>query len=232
MHNDDNAPIWKSSPIVSGLEIVFRKLQASSPATLWLRSREAMHTLPDSERVAATRRRARRIDLYVISWIMLEVALYVVASHVDTTAVRVVIGAVATIRIVDIVQTAVNVTLFSSLRSGKRHEVANPERMVIGLGLNFLEAIACFGCLYLVSGRISEVSGPFDALYFSTVTQTTLGYGDILATGWARALVVAQVLFGVFFGLLMFARMLSLLAPVGTTEALVRQRSNDASDEP
>lgn len=67
--------------------------------------------------------------------------------------------------------------------------------------LLFLTLFA-FSSLYLavnqVSGEFNGLSTRLDAFYFTVVTLSTVGYGDITATGqWARALVSLQILLDV-----------------------------------
>lgn len=51
-----------------------------------------------------------------------------------------------------------------------------------------------------VEGELVGIATRIDALYFSTVTMTTVGYGEIHATGQvARALVTMQLVFDVAF---------------------------------
>ena len=50
-----------------------------------------------------------------------------------------------------------------------------------------------------------------DALYFSTVTITTLGYGDIVPSGYFRLIVSAEVISGVIFIGFFIAGMVKLL---------------------
>jgi hypothetical protein len=78
-------------------------------------------------------------------------------------------------------------------------------RSVILLAVGYLELIVGFAILYLRFGAISFTSEPakiitqpMDALYFSTVTITTLGFGDISPfneTG--RFLVMVETILGI-----------------------------------
>jgi len=49
----------------------------------------------------------------------------------------------------------------------------------------------------------------FDALYFSIVTETTLGYGDILPMGWSKFFVCIQVMGGLFLAGVIITRITS-----------------------
>jgi hypothetical protein len=72
-------------------------------------------------------------------------------------------------------------------------------------------AIFCFSVLYVYlvrrdEGAFSEALKLSSAIYFSIVTMTTTGYGDISPkSGWARSLVSVQILFGFFYNVLFFS---------------------------
>lgn len=59
-------------------------------------------------------------------------------------------------------------------------------------------ALAYYVLATNVDGQLVGIATRIDALYFSTVTMTTVGYGEIHATGQvARALVTTQLVFDV-----------------------------------
>ncbi len=71
----------------------------------------------------------------------------------------------------------------------------------------------------LVATRESATSLMQELIYFSYVTQTTLGYGEITpATGIARALVIAQSLFGQIYIAVVIARLVGLQIATATLE--------------
>ena len=66
-----------------------------------------------------------------------------------------------------------------------------------------------FPLLYFILGGITKVSSPLDYLYFSIVTATTLGYGDLQPIGWCRLIASTEAIFGTFMWavfLVVFAR--------------------------
>ncbi len=183
-----------------------------SLATVLFETRVSVNQIQGAERLVRSARRARRIDYYVIGWLMTEFFAICLGVHVHNSATRLALAVVAAYRLFDIFQSAINIAVFDGLRLPReQHGIANPERMVIGLAANFIEVINCFGLIYLCSNRLKNVTGWFDPYYFSGATQTTVGYGDIVPEGWIRMLVVVQALFGVFFGILLLARFLSVL---------------------
>jgi hypothetical protein len=65
-------------------------------------------------------------------------------------------------------------------------------------GLIYFLYIPIFGVIYNLFPTLISSESLVDALYFSVVTLTTLGYGDILpTTNLGKAIVSAQTLFGV-----------------------------------
>jgi hypothetical protein len=65
----------------------------------------------------------------------------------------------------------------------------------------WLFALGCYGLLHLdgmgaLSGNVSAAASLRDCAYFSFVTFTTVGYGDIVATGHIRYLMGLEALTG------------------------------------
>jgi len=56
------------------------------------------------------------------------------------------------------------------------------------------------------------VTSPPSPFYFSFVTQTTLGYGDVKPLGWTRLVAAVQVFIGVLLVTLILARAVSDVA--------------------
>jgi hypothetical protein len=107
--------------------------------------------------------------------------------------------------------------IFSALRGiygpdGARYfERTSIGRIIFQVTAAYILAAFCFAVLYVYIGR--QDPGAFsdrlklgDAFYFSLVTMTTAGYGDILPkSGLARAVVCVQILFGVLYNVLFFS---------------------------
>ena len=71
------------------------------------------------------------------------------------------------------------------------------EVVAAGIGL-YAGLVVGFALLYWATDGLSQ-SDIGSAFYFSVVTQATVGYGDVVATGPGRFLVVGQVLSAVAF---------------------------------
>lgn len=95
--------------------------------------------------------------------------------------------------------------------STKYLELAPIWRILLEVTTAYCLAIFCFSVLYVYLVRrdeaaFSEVLKLGDAVYFSVVTMTTTGYGDISPkSGLARAVVCIQILFGFFYNILFFS---------------------------
>ena len=89
-------------------------------------------------------------------------------------------------------------------------------RSIICLGINFIQIVACFAVLYLFLGvesfRVPEDVN-FDAIrafYFSLVTATTIGYGDITPlSNMAVGLTITQICISLIFFYVVLAKFVS-----------------------
>jgi len=92
---------------------------------------------------------------------------------------------------------------------------------IIGALLKYMGGVISFGTIYnglqiLFNGQAFAISNPspfpyFDLLYYSLVTITTLGYGDIVPSFWvSKVFVMGEIIFGLGFALLLFTMLISL----------------------
>jgi hypothetical protein len=82
-------------------------------------------------------------------------------------------------------------------------------RIILSLR-SYIELIINYGCIYLLMPpkwyKTESVDNAIDAIYFSGVTITTLGYGDISPTNWEpKILVIHEVLCGFTLLIVSFA---------------------------
>ncbi len=121
--------------------------------------------------------------------------------------------------------------LISRLRS----LLANPDRRLLEMGLltlNLAILILTFAWIHHQIG-LMDVSGPVpratndlgDAVYFSIVTSTTLGYGDFIPLGAGRQVAALQALVGYLILGILVSTGYQLIAPhTDPAEAARRQR--------
>jgi len=93
-------------------------------------------------------------------------------------------------------------------------------RSFILLFLNYIEINIGFSIFYLCLGGVKDLSGKIDALYFSFVSFTTLGYGDRYPLVWETKLVViAQLMVMLLFVFLFFINLTPEMKNANTYKA-------------
>lgn len=118
-------------------------------------------------------------------------------------------------RIVEIIFYQLFALLFT-----REENLRSPERMLVLLILNYFEIILWFAFFYRVSYdlffirkgvniSLNSISG---SLYFSVVTMTTLGYGDITPNNIVAMFIISsQTLIGLYIALIIIARFIPFL---------------------
>ena len=105
----------------------------------------------------------------------------------------------------------VNVAVFDRLKR-RDNKVASFDRLVVLSFVNFLELCICFGLLYASDWhRLSGAGRSVTAFYFSAITQTTIGYGDVYPTGYLRIIAACQGIISLVFAALVFTRFVGTL---------------------
>lgn len=92
---------------------------------------------------------------------------------------------------------------------------------IIGALIKYIGGVISFATIFrglqiLLDGKAFVIKDPslfsyFDMLYYSLVTITTVGYGDIKPTHWiSKSFVMGEIMFGLGFVLLLFTMLISL----------------------
>lgn len=153
---------------------------------------------------------------YIVAWLVVENAL-LAAAFLGVAWPVWIPRTLLVVRVLDIFQASVNMSVFDQLRTAERLLISSAVRTLVLSFLNYLELLVCFGLLYsTLQGSLIGSTGVMDDLYFSVVTQLTIGYGDIRPVGWARFVSVAQGLIAVAFTILILGRIVSVLPKIST----------------
>ncbi len=80
-------------------------------------------------------------------------------------------------------------------------QVKLPHRRLFLMGVSFIQVLpflfaAAYGAFGYADNCVVGADAPADFLYFSYVTFTTVGYGDMIPTGLCRGLAVAEAVTG------------------------------------
>jgi hypothetical protein len=204
------------SPIVWAIERLFFGFKFFPPQFfLWYFVERGVKLSSEQVRDPSSVAKGTKLrELYVVGCLVLDGTAFGVlfSGRPDLVFLAV---AWAGLRIFDILQAVVNMTLFDALRAASEHYVASFVRLVVLGYVNFAELIINFASIYgAFPGQLQGAKGPWDALYFSVITQLTIGYGDILPMSGLRAVVGAQALGGLAFLALVFVRTISALPEV------------------
>lgn len=219
--NSVNLRGWITPLVELVLRLVVR------PADLFHGSREESQEKFDSY---FTARRARKVDTYVACCLAIEVVVFLVVGSRRWQSPWVLFPPVVMVmyRALMIPANAILIPLFHgrNLPSGKPRSVASYERMIVLGFVNYIELILCFACLYASFPSMIEAERLLDSvdfIYLSTITQLTVGYGEIHPIGWMRVAACVQGLSAFLVIFLLFGRFVALLRPEISMEELVRK---------
>ncbi len=158
------------------------------------------------------------VDVYlIISWI---IGFLVFVSYKNyycgngSDLLKSILVTIVLIRIIEIIQTSCNQVLFNVYRFRDEWKTAYHSRNLIFSIANYLEITWLFAILYMISGELTNnsneiVTNNWDVWYFSTVTQFTVGYGDITPVGIARLIVIFHLAVSLIMAALIIARFAS-----------------------
>ena len=97
------------------------------------------------------------------------------------------------------------------------------------LAYNLLGRVDPNSFVFALSSKSDQSMNGFGSLYFSFITLSTVGYGDIVpVSDVARMLAMVEAMFGMFYGSLLIARLVSLYSSKSPLEAASREESGEA----
>ncbi len=174
----------------------------------------------EGKRDTLVRRNAKRADAYVLTWVAIEGLCLLLAEAkpeiFQWPALAFAVIGLSWYRILDIVQNIVNRLIFAPLRGLGQNRMASSVRTLILTILAYFEVGCCFAFLYFVWRH--DLTGPShgiaDCVYFSAITELTIGYGDIVPLHGLRLIAVGQGVLGFFFAVILVARLVSELPKI------------------
>jgi hypothetical protein len=150
-------------------------------------------------------------EVYVLCWLFFEFVISgaVCLFHEYVAAVRwlpyflvALIYLLAVLRVIEILarNTRIDFT-----------DVASKQRSLALVSINYVELMLWFGLVYALNYHSLHgvIGQPATAFYFSIITQLTIGYGEVYATGWLRLIAAAQGLIGALFVIVVLGRAVS-----------------------
>jgi hypothetical protein len=149
------------------------------------------------------------MDIYVLAWaVLLGVSL---TFHSYFPAL---VCGIAAYRIFDIVTYRAYFLLVKSQESPWSPDLLR--RSILIVVVNLAEIVMAFATMYLVIGNVADsssgrITNATDAIYFSLVTITTVGYGDFVPRdAFTRMLAVCQVSCSLFLLLFIIPALVSV----------------------
>lgn len=132
------------------------------------------------------------------------------------------------VRILDIFVYQFYVLFVAPFKKGKKYAIKSVPRIVTLAFLNYFEILFCFAIfyrnLYFLFQNPDIMLQPSHSLYFSVVTMSTLGYGDITPSHWfGMFLVSIQTLVGILIAFVIIARFVTQLPKHRTLKGIEQE---------
>jgi voltage-gated potassium channel len=170
-----------------------------------------------------------------VSFAMPELGLDPLTQGIALTVSMTVVAAFVGFAVRDVVRLQMDIaTIFEGVTARLTHLLMP----IVAFLMLYSLLVVVFGCLYRIADRyiglpqfmVHGIPAPLaftDALYFSVITLSTLGYGDIVpATSLVRALSALEVIFGMLMLLFGFSEIMRAGRDTGPgTDAEIRARA-------
>jgi len=173
------------------------------------------------------------VEIWLLSNLLGSILCSLISSAENILWWEIVILIYAGIRVVEIVIYQINVVFFDEYRArsaGSEYHLESYRRIAILLLFNYFEILFWFALFYrnfesAFNGRKVHLNSFVGSLYYSLVTMSTLGYGDITPTKtFGKILIIIQTLIGVFMALVVIARFISFIPKPETAEESERKK--------
>ena len=166
------------------------------------------------------------VEIWVIGNLFASIVLLYISSACNIRWWEIVILIYAGSRIFEIIIYQTIIILFGMILRGYERSVT----LVIGNALEILIWFAIFyrNFDYLFISKYIQLNTFFGSIYYSLVTMSTLGYGDIVPKNYyALYIIIPQTLIGIFIAIIILARFISFLPKPGTFDKCEKKPKND-----
>ncbi|RAS38295.1 potassium channel family protein [Paraburkholderia bryophila] len=251
--NKREAPFKELGPISHGIERAFYYMHKASLAQWWIGSgrTESIDAYVREKRLTIVKNRSRRVEQYLLLWLCVEISLLLAdlvagkygqsswfLSAIPLWLSLICLVLIPAYRVFEIVQAVININLFDAVRrdGSAPNYVASLSRMVILSMWNWFEVVLCFAIFYgsqWARFRYAYAESPTTGagLYFSVITQLTIGYGDVSPIRATQLAAAAQGLIGFLLGIIVLSRLVSFLPRfVSVTHATTEDGPNPACE--
>jgi len=156
------------------------------------------------------------VDTWVLVHLILSLAVLYLYQYMPWRWLQWLVVIFAALRLLELVVYQLSVLLVDQFHK-KIYALGGYRRILVLSIMNYIEILAWFSLFYhhwssWFDDKSSVLSSPAGALYFSLVTMSTLGYGEVTPLNdQARSLVVIQTIVGVFLLVLIISRTISYL---------------------
>jgi hypothetical protein len=166
-----------------------------------------------SERKQIAKGRAIFMEKVILTYMAIEVLMpFLYQNYLHVVWFKYLISIILALRLVDIIQVNVNMILFDSIRTEGFNRITKYTRAILLIIWNYFELILIFGFFYLSNHESLKGFNIWtDSYYFSTITQITIGYGDLSPIGSIRFITAFQGFVGTMFMAFIISKIITLV---------------------
>lgn len=159
------------------------------------------------------RKRTIFMEKIILTYLVFEIiAPIIYENYFHDTRVKYIVSGVLALRLIDIIQVNVNMILFDNIRTGGFNRITKYTRAIILIIWNYFELILIFGFFYLSNHQhLKGFNSWTDSYYFSTITQLTIGYGDLSPLAEIRFVTAFQGFVGTMFLAFIISKIISMV---------------------